>query len=47
MYFVVEDNNVMDSFSVEPLQQSEIDTILDIDIPGTTKKYKGMNLLKV
>ena len=41
MYFVVQDETVIDSLSVEKLQQSEIATVLDIQIPDTTRKYIG------
>lgn len=39
MYFVVEDDFVLDPFSVDPLEQADIETVLDIEIPDSTETY--------
>ena len=41
MYFVTENNIVLDSFSIDRVETTDLETILDIQIQGTDQKYIG------
>ena len=41
MYFVSENNIILDSFSLDRLESTDLETILDIQIQGTDQKYHG------
>ena len=41
MYFVTENNIVLDSFSIDRVETTDLETILDIQIQETDQKYIG------